>query len=161
MWKPSEHSDELASLHISAARADTVILLSLALGRRISRADHVSLATGRRTSCCFSDAGERRCNVRQVAVRGFTNHGVPDLAKGRLLDSGPRSALALRWGWDRFMDVGAPTIATVFNGIGSSDGNPLNSTSIFGRCRCQPADRYRGKLMVSRKFTWVANFNPS
>jgi|SRR6516164_934128 hypothetical protein len=31
-----------------------------------------------------------RCMVRQVAVGGFTNHGVPDLAEGRLSDSGPR-----------------------------------------------------------------------
>ena len=125
-----------APFHISATRADTVILLSLAVGRRISRANHSRLANYRRTSCHLSDARECRCNVRQVAVGGFTNHGVPDLAEWRLLDSGPRSALALRWGWDRFMDVGAPTIATVFNGIGSSDRNPLNSMSIFGRCRC-------------------------
>ena len=130
----SDGVDHLAWFRFSAARADTVILLSLALGRRISRADHVRLASGRRTTCCFSDARERRCNVREVAVGGFTNHGVPDLAEGRLLDSIPRSALALLgWGYDRYMGGRASTNAAAFDSIGSSGRNRPSSTSISGR----------------------------
>ena len=88
----------VAGLHISAARADPAVFLSLAVGHRISRADLVRLANGRRTSHCFSATRDRRCMVRQVAVGGFTDHGLSDLADdGRLFDSGPRSVLAPRW----------------------------------------------------------------
>jgi hypothetical protein len=75
-----------------------------------------------------------RCNIRHVAVRGFTNHGIPDLVEWwRLLDNGARSVLALDWEYDRFVHVGAATSAAVFNGIGSSGRNRRTSTSIYDR----------------------------